>query len=253
MESRTPVPRGPRSARRASRSRQMRRGKYYDQPPFPFVPGYDLVGVVERSGNGGGPAVGPRVAALTKIGGWADRVLLDAADLVPVPPGVDPAEAETVVVNGITAWWMLQRARARGPDDRRARRGRRGRLDARPARPPRRHPRDRHRRHCPLHPRPARHPARPRPEAPRPADGLEAAAQREALYLRQPLGRTAAAARALPRAAAPRPRRCSRPPRRGRHHPQVARRFPLTDAAAALRYAEAGGITGKVILIPQDA
>ena len=23
---------------------QMRRGKYYDQPPFPFVPGYDLVG-----------------------------------------------------------------------------------------------------------------------------------------------------------------------------------------------------------------
>jgi NADPH2:quinone reductase len=34
--------------------------------------------------------------------------------------------------------------------------------------------------------------------------------------------------------------------------PQIARRFPLTDAAAALRYAEGGGITGKVILIPQD-
>ena len=29
---------------------QMRRGKYYDQPPFPFVPGYDLVGVVEAPG-----------------------------------------------------------------------------------------------------------------------------------------------------------------------------------------------------------
>ncbi|MFF9025345.1 alcohol dehydrogenase catalytic domain-containing protein, partial [Streptomyces eurythermus] len=25
---------------------QMRRGRYYDQPPFPFVPGYDLVGTV---------------------------------------------------------------------------------------------------------------------------------------------------------------------------------------------------------------
>ena len=24
----------------------MRRGRYYGQPPFPFVPGYDLVGVV---------------------------------------------------------------------------------------------------------------------------------------------------------------------------------------------------------------
>ena len=88
---------------------QMRRGKYYDQPPFPFVPGYDLVGVVERSGAGG-PAVGQRVAALTKTGGWADRVVLDAADLVPVPAGVEPAAAETVVVNGVTAWRMLHRA-----------------------------------------------------------------------------------------------------------------------------------------------
>jgi len=35
--------------------------------------------------------------------------------------------------------------------------------------------------------------------------------------------------------------------------PQIAREFPLTDAAAALRYAEAGGITGKVLLIPQAA
>ena len=96
---------------------QMRRGKYYDQPPFPFVPGYDLVGIVERSGPGGGPAIGQRVAALTKVGGWADRVLLDTADLVPVPSGVDPVDAETVVVNGITAWRMLHRsARVRGGD-----------------------------------------------------------------------------------------------------------------------------------------
>jgi len=88
---------------------QMRRGKYYDQPPFPFVPGYDLVGVVERSGAGG-PAIGQPVAALTKVGGWADRVVLDAADVVPLPPEVDPVAAETVVVNGLTAWRMLHRA-----------------------------------------------------------------------------------------------------------------------------------------------
>src|SRR4051812_4999797 len=88
---------------------QMRRGKYYDQPPFPFVPGYDLVGIVERSGDDGGPPVGRRVAALTKVGAWADRVLLDVADLVPVPPELDPAAVETVVVNGVTAWRMLRR------------------------------------------------------------------------------------------------------------------------------------------------
>ena len=80
---------------------QMRRGKYYDQPKFPFVPGYDLVGVVE--------ATGARVAALTKVGAWADRVVLDDADLVPVPAGLDPEAVETLIVNGVTAWRMLHR------------------------------------------------------------------------------------------------------------------------------------------------
>src|SRR3954451_20515223 len=89
---------------------QMRRGKYFDQPPFPFVPGYDCVGTVVAVGGGVDPTlVGRRVAALTKVGGWAGAVVLDAADLVPVPDGVDPAAAETVVVNGITAWQMPHR------------------------------------------------------------------------------------------------------------------------------------------------
>ncbi|MCF3131229.1 medium chain dehydrogenase/reductase family protein [Streptomyces olivochromogenes] len=89
---------------------QMRRGRYYDQPPFPFVPGYDLVGTVQTAGPGVEPGlVGTRVAALTKTGGWASHVVLDAADVVEVPAGVGAAEAETAVVNGITAWQMLHR------------------------------------------------------------------------------------------------------------------------------------------------
>lgn len=89
---------------------QMRRGKYYDQPPFPFVPGYDLVGTVQAVGDGVDPAlVGERVAAVVKTGAWATHVLVDATHLVPVPDGIDPADAETVVVNGITAWQMLHR------------------------------------------------------------------------------------------------------------------------------------------------
>jgi NADPH2:quinone reductase len=104
---------------------QMRRGKYYDQPAFPFVPGYDLVGVVERVGGssgapgaaGAGIAPGTRVAALTRTGAWADRVVLDADDLVPLPAGLDPVAAETVIVNGLTAWRMLHRtARAQAGD-----------------------------------------------------------------------------------------------------------------------------------------
>jgi NADPH:quinone reductase-like Zn-dependent oxidoreductase len=89
---------------------QMRLGKYYDQPPFPFVPGYDVVGTVTAVGPGVDPGmVGRRFAAVTKIGSWASHQLIDAADLVPVPDGVDAADAETVVVNGITAWQMLHR------------------------------------------------------------------------------------------------------------------------------------------------
>jgi len=34
---------------------QMRRGRYYDQPPYPFVPGYDLVGTSPRPGRGWTP------------------------------------------------------------------------------------------------------------------------------------------------------------------------------------------------------
>ncbi|MFD3555865.1 medium chain dehydrogenase/reductase family protein [Streptomyces goshikiensis] len=89
---------------------QMRRGRYYDQPPFPFVPGYDLVGTVLTVGEGVDRGLlGTRVAALTKTGGWASHIALDAADVVAVPAGISAVDAETAVVNGITAWQMLHR------------------------------------------------------------------------------------------------------------------------------------------------
>jgi NADPH:quinone reductase-like Zn-dependent oxidoreductase len=89
----------------------MRRDRYYGQPKFPFVPGYDLVGVVEAVGAGVDRAlVDTRVAALTKTGGWATAVLLTAADLVEVPDGISADDAETVIVNGLTAYQMLERS-----------------------------------------------------------------------------------------------------------------------------------------------
>ncbi|GAA0981931.1 zinc-binding dehydrogenase [Acrocarpospora macrocephala] len=89
----------------------MRRGRYFGQPKFPFVPGYDLVGTVLQVGPQGDAAlVGKRVATLTKTGGWASHAVVEARDSVIVPDGIDPADAETVVVNGVTAWQMLHRA-----------------------------------------------------------------------------------------------------------------------------------------------
>jgi NADPH:quinone reductase-like Zn-dependent oxidoreductase len=89
---------------------QMRLGRYFDQPPFPFVPGYDVVGTVTATGpDVDACMVGRRFAAVTKIGSWSSHQLVDAGDLVPVPEGLDAADAETVLVNGITAWQMLHR------------------------------------------------------------------------------------------------------------------------------------------------
>jgi NADPH:quinone reductase-like Zn-dependent oxidoreductase len=88
----------------------MRRGRYPGQPPFPFVPGYDVVGIVCAVGPDVEDALmGIRVAAITKTGAWASHVLVDAEDLVQVPATLDPCLAETVLVNGVTAWQMLHR------------------------------------------------------------------------------------------------------------------------------------------------
>lgn len=90
---------------------QMLKGRYFGQPKFPFVPGYDLVGTVEGVGEGvDGSMIGTRIAALTETGSWADRVALDAKDATPVPDGLDPPDAVAVVTNGVTAWQMLNRA-----------------------------------------------------------------------------------------------------------------------------------------------
>jgi NADPH:quinone reductase-like Zn-dependent oxidoreductase len=90
---------------------QMLKGRYFSQPKFPFVPGYDLVGVVEQVGEGGdGSLVGRRVAALTETGAWTDRAVIATDLLTTVPDGLDPADAVAAVTNGVTAWQMLHRA-----------------------------------------------------------------------------------------------------------------------------------------------
>jgi NADPH:quinone reductase-like Zn-dependent oxidoreductase len=91
---------------------QMRRGRYAGVPKVPYVLGYDLVGVVAAVGPQVDESlVGVRVAAVVKTGGWTTHALVDAGHLVPVPDGLDAAGAETVVVNGITAWQMLKKAK----------------------------------------------------------------------------------------------------------------------------------------------
>jgi NADPH:quinone reductase-like Zn-dependent oxidoreductase len=89
----------------------LRRGEYPDlKDKPPLVLGYDVVGEVTAIGPGvEGVALGDRVADLTMTGSYAAHRLLDADRVVPVPAGVDPAEAVSLVLSWMTAYQLLHR------------------------------------------------------------------------------------------------------------------------------------------------
>ncbi|MBM4124350.1 MAG: zinc-binding dehydrogenase [Nitrospira sp.] len=89
----------------------MREGIHPETPPLPFTPGWDLVGVVDRLGDGvSGLEPGQIVASLPIFGSYAEFVCLPPRDLVPVPDGLDTAEAVSLVLNYVTAYQMLHRS-----------------------------------------------------------------------------------------------------------------------------------------------
>jgi NADPH:quinone reductase len=89
----------------------MREGIHPETPRLPFTPGWDLVGVVDRLGAGvSGIERGQIVAALPISGAYAQFVCLGERELVPVPSGLDPAEAVSLILNYVTAYQMLHRS-----------------------------------------------------------------------------------------------------------------------------------------------
>jgi NADPH2:quinone reductase len=97
----------------------MREGIHPETPPLPFTPGWDLVGVVDRLGeNVSGSEPGQLVAALPISGAYAEFVCLPQREFVPVPSGLDPAEAVSLVLNYVTAYQMLHRSAKARPGQR---------------------------------------------------------------------------------------------------------------------------------------
>lgn len=95
-----------------------REGVHPETPAPPFTPGWDLVGVVDRLGDGvSGCVPGQVVAALPIHGAYAELVCLPKRELVPVPAGLDPAEAVSLVLNYVTAYQMLHRFARIEPGD----------------------------------------------------------------------------------------------------------------------------------------
>lgn len=84
-------------------------GRYQFKPEVPFVPGLEAAGEVAAVGaRVQHLKEGDRVVAITRQGGaLAQRMLVDASEVRPMPEGLDWTEAAASTAVGLTAWVSL--------------------------------------------------------------------------------------------------------------------------------------------------
>ncbi|MEA2155353.1 MAG: NADPH:quinone reductase [Solirubrobacteraceae bacterium] len=77
-----------------------RTNSYIAKDQLPLVPGSEVAGVREDSGE--------RVVALCGAGGYAEYATAPAALTFPIPDGIDDATAVALVLQGLTAWHLYR-------------------------------------------------------------------------------------------------------------------------------------------------
>lgn len=83
----------------------------WGHPGFPFTPGYEYAGRVDKVGEGVDPGlVGSRVAAIAEWGGNADFAIATAARLMPVPDAFDWKLASVFATCAATSWHLVHSA-----------------------------------------------------------------------------------------------------------------------------------------------
>jgi NADPH2:quinone reductase len=87
--------------------------------PAPFTLGMEGAGVVDAVGAGvAGLAPGDRVAYTgMPIGSYAEARLYPAEKLVKVPAGIDDRVAASIMLKGMTAWYLVKRSHVVKPGD----------------------------------------------------------------------------------------------------------------------------------------
>jgi NADPH:quinone reductase-like Zn-dependent oxidoreductase len=97
---------------------QMRMGLYVEAPRTPFVPGFEVAGVISEVG----PGVrtfrrGERVMAACRFGGYTSEIVLPASQVRRTPRRLSDKEAASIPIAFVTAWISLfEMARVREGD-----------------------------------------------------------------------------------------------------------------------------------------
>ena len=96
----------------------MARSGFYPQvPKAPFRVGFEIAGVVKGVGKGvKGFKEGDSVAAIIQGGGYATHAVIPVAAAIPLPAGFDHALAVAVLVQGVTAYILLDEAKVKEGD-----------------------------------------------------------------------------------------------------------------------------------------
>ncbi len=87
-------------------------GTYNLAPALPATPGFEGVGIVERSGGGllGRMCVGKRVVVINdRTGNWRDYTIVPARQVVPIPDDISDEQAACFFVNPATAVVMTEK------------------------------------------------------------------------------------------------------------------------------------------------
>ncbi len=87
----------------------MIKGQYQEKPDFPFAPGMEIAGRIDRLGPGvSGLRPGQRVMATVSHGGFAEAAIAKGSEVVPLPDEVDDITAAGFAIAYGTAFGSLQ-------------------------------------------------------------------------------------------------------------------------------------------------
>lgn len=84
-----------------------RLGLYPDAPKLPAVVGYEVAGDIAAMGSGVTRSIGEKIFAITRFGGYSDKVCVPVAQAVPLPESMSYEEGAAIPVNYLTAYQML--------------------------------------------------------------------------------------------------------------------------------------------------